>query len=91
MKLLSFFCLLGALFFSGCSSINSEIKDSRNRIEEQHLLDAGFKIVIADTKETQDLLNSLAPEAITRIDRPEGLFYIYADPDTCASLCGTGH
>ncbi len=86
MKSLAALSLVASLLFTGCSSINSEIKDSENRIEEQHLLDAGFKIVIADTKETQDLMNTLAPEAITRIERPEGVFYIYADPDTCACL-----
>lgn len=78
--------LLSALLLTACGSINSEIKDSETRIEEEHLLDAGFKIMIADTKERQDMMNSLPPESITRIQRPEGVFYIYADPDTCACL-----
>lgn len=78
--------LLSILLLPGCSSIGSKIKDSETRIEEQHLLDAGFKIMTADTKERQDMMNSLSPESITRIPRPEGVYYIYADPDTCACL-----
>lgn len=78
--------LLSALLLAACSSIDAKFKDSETRIEEQHLLDAGFKIMIADTKERQDMMNSLPPESITRMERPEGVFYLYADPDTCACL-----
>jgi hypothetical protein len=72
-----------ALSFAACSPIQKEMHDSETRIEEEHLLDAGFKIMIADTKERQDMFSTLPSEHLSRLQRPEGVFYIYADPDTC--------
>ena len=78
--------LLSVLLLTGCGSIGSEIRDSGTRLTEEHLLTAGFKIMIADTEERQEMMNALPPESLSRIQRPEGVYYIYADPDTCACL-----
>lgn len=53
---------------------------------ESQLRAAGFKIMIADTKERQDLMRSLNAESINRIDRPNMVFYVYPDPDVCSCL-----
>lgn len=71
-----------ALLLASCA----QIKESDTRLTEDHLLTAGFKIMLADTSERQAMLNDLAPETVTRIPRPEGVFYIYADPDLCSCL-----
>ena len=71
-----------ALLLASCA----QIKDSDTRLTEEHLLTAGFKIMMADTPERQGMLNGLDPETISRIPRPEAVYYIYADPDVCSCL-----
>lgn len=71
-----------ALLLAACG----QLKDSDTRLTENHLLTAGFKIMMADTPERQGMLNGLAPETITRIPRPDNVYYIYADPDICGCL-----
>jgi hypothetical protein len=78
--------LLTALLLAACSSINSAFRNSETRLTEEHLLSAGFKIMIADTKARQEMLHSLAPETISRIPRPDNVYYIYADPVLCSCL-----
>jgi hypothetical protein len=42
--------------------------------------------MIADTKARQEMLHSLTPETISRIPRPDNVYYIYADPVLCSCL-----
>ena len=78
--------LILGLALAGCSSVSKEIKDSGTTSMESQLRAAGFKIMIADTRERQDMLTTLSPEHLTRIPRPDNVYYIYADPDVCQCL-----
>ena len=71
-----------ALLLSACA----QVRDSDTRLTENHLLTAGFKIMLADTVERQRMLNALPPETVTRIPRDDTVYYIYADPDLCSCL-----
>ncbi|SMF95955.1 hypothetical protein SAMN02949497_3333 [Methylomagnum ishizawai] len=64
----------------------AQFRDSDTRLTENHLFTAGFKIMEANTPERQGMLNGLAPETLTRVPRPEAVYYIYADPDICSCL-----
>lgn len=75
-----------ALGFVGCSSVQHEIRESNARSTENQLRAAGFKIMLADTEEKQKMLNGLPRETVTRIPRPENVYYIYPDPDLCSCL-----
>jgi len=77
-----FICLI----ISGCASIKKEIRDSGTHSMESQLRASGFKIMIADTKDRQELMNSLPPQTITRIARPDNVYYIYPDPNVCSCL-----
>lgn len=64
----------------------AEIKESGNRLEETHLRQAGFKIMLADRADRQQMLNSLSPDTITRLQKDGNFYYIYPDPDGCICL-----
>lgn len=78
--------ILSGLMLVSCSQMVSSMKDSNIRLSESHLLDAGFKIMMADTKERQTMLNSLPPDQITSIPRPDQTYYIFPDPKVCSCL-----
>jgi uncharacterized protein YceK len=80
------FLFAALLTLSGCSTVQHEIKESSTRSMESQLRAAGFKIMMADTAERQRMLNSLPPETVTRIPRPDNVYYIYPDPDVCSCL-----
>ena len=90
MKSVRAFTLVIATVFSltltACSTISHDIKESSTRSSEDQLRAAGFKIMIADNQERQEMLNGLPPETITRIPRPDNVYYIYPDPDVCMCL-----
>jgi hypothetical protein len=71
---------------AACTSIKQDIRESGARSMENQLRAAGFKIMIADTQERQNMLNGLPPERVTRIPRPDNVYYIYPDPDVCHCL-----
>ncbi len=75
-----------ALAVSGCAEVEHDIRESSTRSMENQLKAAGFKIMLADTRERQDMLRSLPAETVTRIPRPENTYYIYPDPDVCSCL-----
>lgn len=78
--------LLAALAVSGCAEVEHDIRESSTRSMENQLKAAGFKIMLADTRERQEMLRSLPSETVTRIPRPENVYYIYPDPDVCSCL-----
>jgi hypothetical protein len=84
MKLLSPLLLLAGLVFGLAAC--AQIKESINRLEESHLRDAGFKIMLADRMDRQQMLKSLPPDTITRIQKEDNTYYIYPDPDGCICL-----
>jgi len=53
---------------------------------ESELSLAGFKVLLADTSEKQQMLHTLPAKTVTRVDRPDNTYYIYADPDLCSCL-----
>lgn len=78
--------LFALTLLSACSQIKHDMRQSETRSTEEQLLHAGFKIMMADTRERQSMLNGLPPESVTRIPRPDNIYYIYADPDLCSCL-----
>ncbi len=68
--------------FAGCAPLER----SSPRGMETELSLAGFKVMAADTTEKQELLHTLPARSLTRIVRPDNVYYIYADPDLCACL-----
>jgi hypothetical protein len=53
---------------------------------ESELSLAGFKVLLADTAEKQQMLHTLPAKTLTRVDRSDNTYYIYADPDLCSCL-----
>jgi hypothetical protein len=88
MKTLSRALLLAGLLsgLAACAEQIAEIQASGSRLEEGHLRDAGFTIMLADRMDRQQMLNALPAGAITRIQREDGAYYIYPDPDGCVCL-----
>ncbi|GAB6048311.1 hypothetical protein JCM19379_21400 [Methyloparacoccus murrellii] len=84
LRTLACLALLGAL--TACEAVKHDIRESSTRSMEDQLKAAGFKIMLADTQERQKMLNSLPPERVTRIPRPDNVYYIYPDPDVCSCL-----
>ncbi len=78
--------LLGLLALSACTTIKHDMRESSTRSMEDQLKAAGFKLMLADTKERQKMLTTLPPERVTRIPRPDTVYYIYSDPDLCSCL-----
>ncbi len=78
--------LLGAVLLTACTTLKHEYRESNARSMEEQLRDAGFKVMLADTQERQKMLTTLRPETLTRIPRPDNVYYIYADPDLCSCL-----
>jgi hypothetical protein len=81
--------LLRPLFFAALAlslAACAQIKESGNRLEESHLRDAGFKIMLADREDRQQMLKSLPSDTITRIQKDDSVYYIYPDPDGCVCL-----
>lgn len=74
--------LLALPVLAGCATIER----STPRGMETELGIAGFKVMAADTAEKQKMLHTLPARTITRIARPDNVYYIYADPDLCACL-----
>ena len=78
--------LLGLLALSACTTIKHDMRESSTRSMEDQLKAAGFKLMLADTQERQKMLTTLPPERVTRIPRPNNVYYIYSDPDLCSCL-----
>lgn len=80
--------LLGAAAFllSGCQTVKHEIQESNARTTENQLTAAGFKIMMADTKERQKMLTSLPPDTMSHFQRPDNTYYVYPDPVVCSCL-----
>jgi hypothetical protein len=64
----------------------AQMQRASNRGMESELSLAGFKVLIADTAEKQTMLHTLSPRTVTRMDRPDGTYFFYADPDLCSCL-----
>ena len=64
----------------------AQMKESSNRFEEGQLRAAGFKIMLADRADRQQMLSSLPADTITRIQKEGKAYYIYPDPDGCVCL-----
>lgn len=77
-----FVCSALALVLTACA----QIKESSNRLEESHLRDAGFKIMLADSQDRQDMLRTLPADSVTRIQHGDAVYYVYPDPDGCVCL-----
>ena len=75
-----------ALTLAGCAEVKHDFRESSTRSMENQLKAAGFKIMLADTAERQKMLQSLPPETVTRIPRPDNVYFIYPDPDVCSCL-----
>jgi hypothetical protein len=80
------FALMILVAMAGCATVKHEMKESSTRSMENQLKAAGFKIMMADTAERQRMLTGLPPESVTRIPRPDNVYYIYPDPDVCNCL-----
>ena len=78
--------LVAALFFTGCAGTKHEIAESSARNMEFQLHEAGFKILLADTKERQDLLTKLPPGKIARLPMGGTVYFMYPDPVVCSCL-----
>ncbi|MFO1419120.1 MAG: hypothetical protein U1E83_10680 [Methylotetracoccus sp.] len=76
--------LLYGLLAFGCSA--EQIRRSSPRGMESDLSAVGFKVLIADSAQKQTMLHELPPQTISRVDRPDGTYYLYADPNLCACL-----
>jgi len=77
------------LCLSACaplSAVKEDIQDSGVRLEESHLTQAGFKLVLADNADRQKILGMLPPDTLTRIQKDGTDYYIYPDPDGCVCL-----
>lgn len=84
MKTLTPLLLSAGLAFSLASC--AQIKQSGSLAEEGHLRDAGFKLMLADRMDRQQMLNSLPADTLTRIQKDDNVYYVYADPDGCVCL-----
>ena len=71
-----------AFSLSACA----QLQQSDNRLEESQLREAGFKIMLADRADRQQMLNSLPADKITRMQRDDDTYYVYPDPDGCVCL-----
>jgi hypothetical protein len=81
-------CLLSAglaLAFAGCAPV-SQLQDYSARLDEGNLRDAGFKLLLADTMDRQNALETLPSYSISRIEKNGNFYYIYPDPDGCVCL-----
>ena len=78
--------LVTALTLAGCAEVKHDFRESSTRSMENQLKAAGFKIMLADTEERQKMLQSLPPETVTSIPRPDNVYFIYPDPDVCSCL-----
>jgi len=88
MKPFAHILLLAALpcGLAACAQQIAQIQTSGTRLEESHLRDAGFKIMLADQMDRQQMLNSLPADTITRIQHENSAYYVYPDPDGCVCL-----
>jgi hypothetical protein len=78
--------LILGLGVTACSSVKSDFEEKGIRMEEEHLLEAGFKIMIADSKEKLQMLNSLPADTITNLPHGGQTWYVYPDPKVCSCL-----
>jgi hypothetical protein len=78
--------LLLALGLAACGGIESRMQNSDIRLQENHLLTAGFKIMLADTQEKQKMLYTLPADTITSLPQGQTVWYVYADPKVCSCL-----
>lgn len=78
--------LLATLMLTGCSGVKHEIAESSARNMEFQLHEAGFKILLADTQERQDLLTKLPPGKVSRLPLGGTTYYMYPDPVVCSCL-----
>jgi hypothetical protein len=78
-------CAAAFLLF-GCQTVKHEIQESNARTTENQLTAAGFKIMMADTKERQKMLTSLPADTMSHFQRPDDTYYVYPDPVVCSCL-----
>ncbi len=79
-------CLIASLLLTGCSTIKHEIGESSARNMEFQLHEAGFKILLADTQERQNLLTGLPAGKVSRLPMGGTVYYMYPDPVVCSCL-----
>jgi len=73
-KLLKVLAVLAMTVFVGDGSAAAT-----PRIDESHLLDLGFKVLVATTKVQQDWVRSLPPGQIRPMQRTGKKFFVYPD------------
>jgi len=74
------------LALAGCSQVAQNMRDDSARLDEVHLKDAGFRLVLADNQHIQDALNTLPAFRISRMTKDGVAYYIYPDPDDCVCV-----
>ena len=79
-------CLAASLLLTACSGIKHEIAESSARNMEFQLHEAGFKILLADTQERQNLLTGLPSGKISKLPLGGTVYYMYPDPVVCSCL-----
>jgi hypothetical protein len=78
--------LVASLLLTGCAGVKHEIAESSARNMEFQLHEAGFKILLADTQERQNLLTRLPSGKISRLPMGGTVYYMYPDPVVCSCL-----
>jgi hypothetical protein len=74
-----------ALGFAGCAPM-AQLQQAGTQMDESQLRNAGFELQLANTRERQDLLNTLPSDTISRIQIDDTTYYVYPDPDHCVCL-----
>lgn len=69
-----------------CSTVKHEIAESNARDMEYQLHAAGFKVMLADTNEKQNLLKRLPSGTVSRYPAGSTVYYMYPDPVVCSCL-----
>lgn len=78
--------LSALLLLGACSSIKHELAESQTRNMEFQLQSAGFKILLADTEEKQNLLNGLPGNTLSRLNMGGTVYYMYPDRVACSCI-----
>jgi hypothetical protein len=87
MRIAKLFILMSlGMVMVACTEIRHEVAESSARNMQFQLHEAGFKILLADNQERQNLLNGLPPETLSRLPLGGIVYYMYPDPVVCSCL-----
>ncbi len=69
-----------------CSTIQHDFAENNVRNMEYQLQAAGFKILLADTQEKQNLLNGLPAGTLSRLKMGGTVYFMYPDRVACSCI-----